>query len=368
MKVGILTSSRADFSIYLPLLKKMQGDPFFDVDIISFGTHLSKRYGYTVDQIVAEGFPVKYMLETTPKNDTPTDISKSIGYTIEKFSDFWKSNQFDFVFALGDRYEVFAAVTATVPFNIKIAHIHGGETTLGVIDNVFRHSITLMSTLHFASTEEYQNRISEITGSAKGVYNVGALSMDNLNSLKLLSIEEFKSKFNIDLSIPTILFTFHPETVSFKNNAIYVSEIIAALESIKDFQIIITMPNADTMGNIIRKELNKFISTTDYAIGVENFGTLGYLSCMKHCSFLLGNTSSGFVEATFFPKYVINLGNRQEGRIIAPNIFSIPIEKEIIINTISEVEIIKNVPPKSDIYGNGSTAIEIIQILKKYND
>jgi GDP/UDP-N,N'-diacetylbacillosamine 2-epimerase (hydrolysing) len=367
MKVGILTSSRADFGVYLPLLKKMQSDPFFELEIIAFGTHLSKDHGYTVDQIGAEGFSVKYMLETTPENDTPMDISRSIGYTVEKFSDFWKNNQFDLIFALGDRYEMFAAVTATVPFNIKIAHLYGGETTLGAIDNVFRHSITLMSTLHFASTEKYKNRIIEINGSDKNVYNVGALSIDNLNNMKLLSVIFFKSRFNIDLSIPTILFTFHPETVSFENNASYILEIITTLESIKDYQIVITMPNADTMGNIIRKELIKFIGKTDYAIGVENFGTLGYLSCMKHCSFLLGNTSSSFVEAAFFPKWVINLGKRQNGRINTPNIFTISIEKETILKTINRIENLSELPAECNIYGNGEAADMIVQILINSN-
>ncbi len=364
MKVGILTSSRADFGIYLPLLKKMQSDPFFDMDIISFGTHLSKRHGYTVDQISAEGFSVNYMLETTPENDTPMDISRSIGHTVEKFSDFWKSNQFDLIFALGDRYEMFAAVTATIPFNIKIAHLHGGETTLGAIDNVFRHSITLMSTLHFASTKDYKNRIIEIKGSAKGVYYVGALSMDNLNNMKLLSIEEFKSKFNIDLSTPTILFTFHPETVSFEKNTIYILEIIAALETIKNFQIVITMPNADTMGNIIRKELIKFIGKTDYAVGVENFGTLGYLSCMKHCSLMMGNTSSGLIEASYFSKPVINLGNRQDGRLRTSNVVDCEINKDSIINAFESIDI-KKVPCENNIFGNGNTADMIINILKR---
>jgi GDP/UDP-N,N'-diacetylbacillosamine 2-epimerase (hydrolysing) len=307
------------------------------------------------------------MLETTPENDTPMDISSSIGYTVEKFSDFWKNNQFDLIFALGDRYEMFAAVTATVPFNIKIAHLYGGETTLGAIDNVFRHSITLMSTLHFASTEKYKNRIIEINGSDKNVYNVGALSIDNLNNMKLLSVIFFKSRFNIDLSIPTILFTFHPETVSFENNASYILEIITTLESIKDYQIVITMPNADTMGNIIRKELIKFIGKTDYAIGVENFGTLGYLSCMKHCSFLLGNTSSSFVEAAFFPKWVINLGKRQNGRINTPNIFTISIEKETILKTINRIENLSELPAECNIYGNGEAADMIVQILINSN-
>ncbi|GAB4284943.1 MAG: UDP-N-acetylglucosamine 2-epimerase [Marinilabiliales bacterium] len=363
MKIGILTSSRADFGIYLPLLKKLKSDSFFELEIIAFGTHLSKKYGYTINQIEEENFNTIHHIETVPDNDSPMDIGKAIGNTISLFSKFWNKNSYNIVFAIGDRYEMFAAVTATVPFNIKIAHIHGGETTLGAIDNVFRDSITLMSTLHFTSTEVYKKRVCQILGKRDGIYNVGALSIDNLSELKLLSISEFREKFNIDLSIPTILFTFHPETVGYEKNKDYINEIIATLSELTNYQIVITMPNADTMGLMIRERIEEFAANKKNIILIESFGTLGYLTCMKYCSFMLGNTSSGFVEASFFPKYVINLGNRQKGRIITPNIFSIPIIKEKILATVKKIE---KLPPQEriNIYGNGNAASNIITILK----
>jgi GDP/UDP-N,N'-diacetylbacillosamine 2-epimerase (hydrolysing) len=280
------------------------------------------------------------------------------------FSNIWNENRFDLIIALGDRYEMFAACASSVPFDIPIAHIHGGETTLGAFDDAFRHSITQMATWHFTTTEQYWNRVVELKGSDKNVYNVGALSIDNLLSLQLLTIEEFKAKFNIDLSIPSILITFHPETVNFDKNLVYVDNLIAALKEIKNYQFIITMPNADTTGNMIREQLAGFIAENCNAIGVESFGTLGYLSCMKYCSMLLGNSSSGFVEAAFFPKYVINIGDRQLGRILTENMYNCKIEKAEIITAVKNFEYMQ-LDNKLDLYGDGSAALKIVTELKK---
>lgn len=364
MKVAVLTSSRAEYGIYYPLLQKLKEDSFFDLKIIAFGTHLSAEHGYTLDQIVDDGFDVSYKIETTPKGDTAFDISSSIGLTIQMFAAFWSKHTFDIVFALGDRYEMFAAVSAAFPFNITIAHISGGETTLGAIDNAYRHAISLMSTYHFASTDVYKNRIVEIIGSDKNVYNVGALNIENFIKQEYLSIVAFKERFNIDLSIPSILITFHPETVALDKNVAYAEELIKALGQCGTYQLIITMPNADTMGNVIRAKLNQFISTHKNAIGVESFGMVGYISCMKHCAFMLGNTSSGFVEAAYFPKYVINIGDRQKGRLHTPNIINIPVESEAIIAAIEKISNAK-VLDKIDVYGDGNTAQLICEILKK---
>ena len=363
MKIAVLTSSRADFSIYYPLLTKLQTDSFFLTDIIAFHTHLSEKYGYTANYITEQGFKIKHKINTLPPGDLPQDISSSMGLTISKISSLWVSEKYDLVFALGDRYEMFAAVASTVPFNINIAHIHGGETTIGSIDNAFRNSITLMSKYHFTSTQVYKNRVIELTGNEENIYNVGALSIDNLKNIKLYSKNEFKKVFNIDLNIPSILITFHPETVSYEKNNVYIEELISALQKINDYQLIITMPNADTMGNIIRNKLNEFIKSSTNVFGIETFGTIGYLSCMKHCRFMLGNTSSGFVEASFFPKYVINLGERQKGRIITSNIINCNINEAAILSKIREVEKLPE-PDKINIYGTGNTANNIIKILK----
>ena len=366
MRIGVLTSSRADYGIYFPLLKKLENDPFFDLEILAFGTHLSEKYGKTIRQIKNDGFEVKTSIDAMAEGDSPEDISNSMARAIAGFAKVWENKKFDLIFALGDRYEMFAAVASSVPFNIPVAHLHGGETTLGAIDNVFRHSITSMSTYHFASTDQYKKRIIEITGKEKNVYNVGALSIDNLVNLDLLSIMEFKNRFDIDLSKPTILITFHPETVSFEKNEVFIKELISALGKLDTYQLVITMPNADTMGVLIRDFINSFIEKTENAIGVENFGTLGYLSCMKHCSFMLGNTSSGFVEASYFGKPVINLGDRQKGRFLTPNIFSIPIDSIVIIKTVKKIEQIEKFE-NCQVYGDGNAAEKIIGILKKSN-
>ena len=363
MKIGVLTSSRADYGVYLPLLRKMQINPAFELELLVFGTHLSEKFGMTVRQIELDGFKVESKVETLPDDDKPSDIADSMAKTIFGFTKIWRNKKFDLVFALGDRYEMFAAVASAVPFNIPVAHLHGGETTLGAIDEVFRHSITCMSKIHFTATEIYKNRVIEITGSENNVYNVGALSIDGIKGLNLLTIDEFKINYGIDLAIPTILVTFHPETVDPDKNEKYIRELVAAMKEITGYQLVITMPNADTMGLMIRRELNRFVQESNNAIGVESFGSLGYLSCMSHCKMMLGNTSSGFIEAFYFQKPVVNLGNRQGGRIITSNIFNSPIEKSAILHCIHESE--KFTPQAmSPIYGEGNAADKIIEILK----
>jgi GDP/UDP-N,N'-diacetylbacillosamine 2-epimerase (hydrolysing) len=365
MKVAVLTSSRADYGIYRPLLELLEKDSFFDLSLLVFGTHLSEKFGNTIVNIYADEYKIAEKIDTLPTGDSPSEISYSIGKTIEEFSKVWGKHNFDIVVALGDRYEMFAAVSSAIPFNLKIAHIHGGEITLGAIDNSFRHAITLMSDIHFTAAEEYRKRVIEIIGNEKNVYNTGALSIDNIRQTQLLTLEQFKEKYGIDLSIPSILFTFHPETVEFERNTYYINEIIGALDELKDYQIIITMPNSDTMGLQIRSELNKFIKKNAIAVGVETFGSLGYLTCMKHCTMLLGNTSSGFIEAAGFDKPVVNLGNRQTGRIITPNIFNSQIEKNEIVNAIAKAASYFS-SKETKIYGNGKAAEQMIKYLKNY--
>ena len=363
MKIAVLTSSRADYSIYFPLLKLLKADNFFDLKIIAFGTHLSSDFGNTVDHIIKDGFEVEHRIPLTLKFDSPLEITKLISSTISLFADFWANNSFDWIIALGDRYEMFAAVCATIPFNLKVAHIHGGETTLGAIDNVFRHSISHMSQLHFTSCDTYKNRVIELIGDSKNIYNVGALSIDNLTYLKLYTIEEFSELFNYDISKPFILITIHPETVTYDKNLEYINIFIQALEAIEGYNLVITMPNADTAGNLMRTQLQNFLSKATNAIGFESLGTIGYLSCMKYCSMLLGNSSSGFVEAAYFPKYVVNVGDRQKGRVITKNIIEVSFEKEEIISAIKKIKK-SGQPEVIPMYGNGHASDKIIEILK----
>jgi GDP/UDP-N,N'-diacetylbacillosamine 2-epimerase (hydrolysing) len=364
MKIAVLTSSRADFGIYLPLLKKLQSDDFFALEIIAFGTHLSKKHGYTINEIKHSDFKTVHEVETPLSNSNALDITKNIGETITIFADFWSKNKYDYIIALGDRYEMFAAVTATTPFVYNVAHLHAGETTLGAIDNVYRHAISLMSELLFVSTEVYKIKAIQINPEAQ-TFNVGALSVENLRKIDYISIEEFKSKFNIDLSLPTIICTFHPETVNLERNIDYINELLSSFSNlIKRYQVVITLPNADTIGDQIKDIILDYGRQNPALKIVESFGMIGYLSCMKYCRFMLGNTSSGFVEAAFFPKWVINIGNRQDGRILTPNIVSVAAEKNAILEAVEIIEGKINVAFPS-IYGDGETASKIIEILKR---
>ena len=366
IKIALLTSSRADYSIYYPLIKKIKKEKHINLDIIAFGNHNSLLFGVSANKIKADGFKIKYEIDALVLGDSPEAISDSMGLTMIKFSSIWKLENYKLIICLGDRFEMFAAVTSSIPFNIPIAHISGGEITLGAIDNVFRNSLTLMSKFHFVSSEKYKKQVIALIGSENknNVFNVGALSIDNLKDLTFLSLQDFKNKFNIDLSKKSILITFHPETVSFENNTKHINELLSALKKLDTYQLIITMPNNDTMGNMIRVKLYDFIDKSKNAIGIESFGTIGYLTCMKHCVFMLGNTSSGFVEASFFPKFVINIGDRQKGRIMTSNIFNSPIKERDILNTVIKIES-RSSPIKTNIYGSGNTSANILNILNK---
>ena len=369
MKIGLLTSSRADFGIYYPLAENIQIDEDLDLEIIAFGTHLSKNYGYTVNEIKEMNFDVKHEFDTLPKNDTPFAITLSMSKTMNLFSRFWnsKSDYYDLVLCLGDRYEMFSAVQSGVPFNIKFAHIHAGETTLGAIDDIFRHSISLMSKYLFVTNKIYEKRAREICKEAQ-IFNVGALSIDNLANQEFLTIEDIKLSHKIDLNNNTILMTFHPETVNFHKNKIFIKEILDSIKILsKKYQIVITMPNADTMGLLIRNEIETFVKNCNNIYVYESLGMKAYLSFMKYCKIILGNSSSSFVEASFFPKSVINLGNRQEGRILTPNIKSIKIDCQKILNTVKFIEKQNFNEKRSNYYGRGNSAEKIINILKEIN-
>lgn len=362
MKVAVITCGRSDYSIYRPLLKKMEKDSFFDLRLIVGGTHLSAFYGYTVNAIRDDGFRVDGEIESLVLGDSSEAISSAIGLTALKFSSFWKKKDYDLVFCLGDRYEMFAAISAALPFNLPVAHIHGGETTLGAIDNKFRHSITQMSDIHFVSAEPHADKVRQITGSDESVFNVGSLSLDNLAEIELLSTEKFTERFGIDMSKPTILVTFHPETVNPERNREYIETLSRALEKVSE-QVLITMPNADTMGGVIRERVLRLEKENTHIFARESLGLVGYFSALKHCSVVLGNSSSGIIEAASFKKYVIDLGDRQKGRFRGSNVINIPIDEGKILE---QLEKTSQLPAEeiTNVYDRGGAADLIIEALK----
>lgn len=365
VKVALISCGRSDFSIYLPIIKKMNKDDFFDLDIIAFGTHVSQFYDKTVDMFYDAGFEVAYELESLVLGDSQEAISTAMGLTTIKFSSIWAKEQYDLIMVLGDRYEMFSAISASVPWSTPVAHLHGGEATEGLYDDIFRHSITTMSKLHFVSTPGHAKRVAEILGKDEHIYHVGAPALDNLSELKLQSVEEFKETWNIDLSKDTALITYHPETIAIEKNVGYVRELFKALEAI-DMQCLITMPNNDTLGTVIRGEIIEFTSknTEKYKV-VEVLGAVGYYSCMKHCSLLIGNTSSGIIEAASFDKHVVNIADRQKGRETSGNVFHVPALSESIVEAVNQII---EMPPfdKPNIYGEGDTTDKILKITRDY--
>lgn len=366
MKIAVLTSSRADFGIYLPLLQELKNDAFFELTIIAFGTHVSPYHGETINQIKDNGFSRIDHIQSLLLNDDPNGISTSYGLTVSKFADYWEENSYDLVFCLGDRFEMSAAVQSAIPFGIKFAHIHGGETTLGAIDNIYRHQITLASHLHFASTDLYVNKIIELIGSSKNVHNVGSLSLDHIEDFQFTSEQSFRKQFGIP-NHPYILITFHPETVAPELNIEYAQEMKTALKLLaENFFLVITMPNADTNGSLFRKAIERLKSEIpNKMVSVENFGKINYFNAVKYSEFLLGNTSSGIIEAASFGKYVVNVGNRQKGRAKGENVFDCKFTKDDIIFTVEKLKKLGSFTG-NNIYKKPEAAKEIIKELKKY--
>jgi GDP/UDP-N,N'-diacetylbacillosamine 2-epimerase (hydrolysing) len=294
--------------------------------------------------------------------------------TTIKFSDFWEQNfkNFDIVFCLGDRFEMFAAVMAGLVYGVPFAHIHGGEFTLGAIDNVFRNSITMASQLHFVAAKYFAERVGSLLYPKNVDENIvvcGALSLDNLQNIELLTKTAFFEKWSIDLNVPSILITIHPETIDSHNNEKHLIEVSKVLNALKDdYQLIITMPNADTLGSIYRTAFIKFSNAYPEKVKlIENFGTQSYFTCMQYVDFLLGNTSSGIIEAASFNKFVINIGTRQKGRLSGDNVLHVPIEYEAIISKVNEIES-KPSLQQPNIYYNGGAVKRIVEKLKQYNN
>lgn len=363
MKVGVLTSSRADFGIYLPLLQKMKCDLVFKLEIIAFGTHLSKYHGYTIEGIKNEGFPVIHEISSILTNDDEVSIATAYGLTAVKFADFWNGHHFDWVLCLGDRFEMAAAVQAGIPFGVKFAHIHGGETTLGAIDNIYRHQITLASQLHFPSTEEFAEKIAEIIGAKENIYPVGSLSIEDIENLPIPSEEVFREKYGIHKEF--ILLTFHPETVSPEKNRENAAEMLYALKEIaEDTLLVITMPNADTNGTLFREALFSLKEECNgQVILIESFGKLNYFAAMRYCKFLIGNTSSGIIEAASFGKYAINVGDRQKGRAQNSNVINVSFDSVEIIKTADTLQN-KDTYKGDNIYKKVGTTLSILKYLK----
>ena len=315
-KICVVTGTRAEYGLLRPLIKKIDEDLELELQLIVTGMHLSPEFGLTYDEIIKDGFKITEKIEILLSSDTPIGISKSMGLAMISFSEVFERLNPDMIIILGDRYEMLAVASVAMNFRIPISHLHGGETTEGAVDEAIRHSITKMSYLHFTSEEEYRNRVIQLGEDPSRVFNVGNIGEDSIRSLKLKSKEELEKELKIKFEKNVALFTFHPTTLEENSSKVQFENILNDLDNVEDLFIIFTKANADADGRIINKMIDEYIlKNNEKAIVFTSLGQLRYLSVMKYCDVIVGNSSSGIIEAPMFGKPTVNIGDRQKGRI-----------------------------------------------------
>lgn len=365
MKICIATGTRAEYGLLKPLIDKIKGDSLFELQLLVTGAHLSPEFGLTFNQIEADGYPCLEKVEMLLSSDTATGIVKSMGLGMIGYADVFERLKSDLLIILGDRYEMLAVASAALIFKIPIAHLHGGELTEGAYDDAIRHAITKMSSLHLTSTEEYRNRVIQMGEQPESVHNVGAIGLDNIKSLPLLSRTELEKQLNIHFLKHTYLVTFHPETLSESPIEQQFEELLIAVDKQQDSFFIFTKANADTSGRVINKMIDFYVNkNSNKAVAFTSMGQLRYLSAMKYCTAVIGNSSSGIIEAPSFYKPVINIGDRQKGRIQGENTFNVTASSLAITQAFNEIKSTADFNESENPYGDGNTSQRILDIIK----
>jgi len=368
-KVCIVTGTRAEYGLLYRLIKKIQSDDTLRLQLVATGMHLSPEFGLTVREIEKDGFPVSERLEMLLSSDTETAISTSMGLGMIEFAKTYEKLTPDLIIVLGDRFEIFAAVAASVPFRIPVAHLHGGEITRGAFDDVLRHCITKMSHIHFTSTEEYRERVIQLGEHPSRVFNVGAIGLDNIRHLNLLRNKELEKKLKFKFNKHNLLVTFHPVTLEKNTSKIQFSNLLHVLETLQETNVIFTKANADTNGRIINAMIDNYVLKNPYkAKAFTSMGQKLYLSTMHFVDAVVGNSSSGIFEAPSFKVGTINIGDRQQGRIKAHSVIDCEPTKNGIRDAFKMLysnDFQKRLKIVRNPYGDGNTADKIITILKK---
>jgi GDP/UDP-N,N'-diacetylbacillosamine 2-epimerase (hydrolysing) len=366
--VCVVSSSRADFGLLYPLLSRLENSDILNLKFLVTGSHLSTELGHTIDEIEQTGIPIAARVHTNPKDTNAINIACNIANTIEAFSQELNKIFPHAIVVLGDRYEMLGVVIAAKCLNIPIIHIHGGELTFGAIDDSIRHSITKFSNLHFVCTDRYRKRVIQMGEQPDSVFNTGALSIDNIVNMKLLTKVELEKVLKLKFHKKFIMVGFHSETVG-GNTVEACKKMLAALDKINDTTIIFTRPNADLDGSLIWIQFKGFCSRKTDCHLFENLGSQKYLSCLAHCDILVGNSSSGILEAPFLGAHTINIGDRQEGREKAQSVFDLPASCEnlldVINNTFSEISQNGRTKCKS-LFGTGKSSLEMVNLIEKH--
>jgi len=370
-KVAIFTGTRAEYGLLYWIIKAIHESDVAELQLIVGGMHLSPEFGYTINQIKGDGFPVSAEIEFLLSSDSPVGVAKSMGLAVISAAEAIDRLKPDLLVLLGDRFEAMAIAQSAMLACIPIAHIHGGETTQGLIDEAIRHSLTKMSHIHFTSTEPYKKRVIQMGEDPSKVFNVGAPGIDNILGLGLMSKDVLSESLGFDLGEEFFLVTYHPVTLE-ENGAIQALEnLLSALDDYAEYRLVITFPNADTHGRQLVDVLERYGEKNSSRVYLaRSLGQLRYLSVMKHCSAVVGNSSSGLIEAPSFKVPVVNIGNRQKGRIAGDNVICCEESRESIDLALKKAisddffEVCKqSVSP----YGVGGASKKIVDILLNFS-
>lgn len=366
-KICVITGTRAEYGLLRWIMQGIRDDPELRLQIIATGMHLSPEFGLTYRSIEEDGFHIDRKVEMLISSDTPVGVTKSMGLGIIGFADALNELEPDLIIVLGDRFEIFSAVSAALLARIPVAHIHGGESSEGVIDESIRHSITKMSHLHFVSTEEYRRRVIQLGEQPERTHMVGAPGVDSIKRLKLLDRAQLEESLDFKLGPRSLLITFHPVTLEKATARNQFEELLASLELLKDTQLIFTMPNADIEGRELIKLVENFVSRHPNAKLYTSLGQLRYLSCLAQVDGVVGNSSSGLLEAPSLRKGAINIGDRQRGRLQAESVINCEPKRESIsaaLRHLYSAQFQSNLQCVKNIYGEGGASDAIISIVK----
>jgi len=368
-KICIVTGSRAEYGLLYWLIKAIKADQDLELQLIATGMHLSSEFGLTY-KVIEKDFNIDKKIDMYLSSDTSVGISKSMGIAQTSFSEAYNELKPDVIVVLGDRYEIFSAVSAAMIGKIPIAHIHGGEITEGSWDDCIRHCISKMAHLHFTATEEYKNRVIQLGEDPSRVFNTGGMGIENIKKLQLLNKNEFEKSINFKLNKKNILITFHPVTLENNTSKEQFQELLNAINELEDTNIIFTKTNSDLNGKIINQMIDQH--TNKYpkkSIGFISLGQLRYLSALQYVDAVVGNSSSGLLEAPSFKIGTINIGERQKGRIRAESVIDCVPDKKDIQKSFEKLysknfqELLKNV---NNLYDNGLSSKKIVRVLKNF--
>lgn len=367
-KICVVTGSRAEYGLLYWLLKEIQADPELKLQLAVTGMHLSPEFGLTYKQIEADGFNIDAKVEMLLSSDTPLGIAKSMGLGTIGFAETFERLKPDIVVVLGDRFEILAAAQAALVARIPIAHIHGGETSEGAMDESIRHAISKMAQWHIVAAEPYRKRLIQMGEAPDRVFNFGAPGLDHLNRITWLSRTQLEESLEIQFKEPLFLITYHPVTLSDSPPEIAMHELLAALEQFHDATMIFTYPNADIGGRILIEYIDHFVAR--HPGSTKAFVSLGqqrYLSLMREADIIIGNSSSGLIEAPAVKKATVNIGDRQKGRIKASSVIDASEDRFAITHAINRAlskEFRTNLPYTPLIYGQGNVGGHIRLLLK----